>query len=94
MIFINFEKAYERVPRDLIWWVLNKYHVSRGYIEIIKDMYEGVVTSVRTTCGEACEFPVTIGLHQGPSLSPYHSSSVMVELTAHDEVPWCMLFCR
>ena len=49
MVFIDLEKVYDRVPRDLIWWVLTKKNVPRGYIEIIKDMYEGAVTSVRTT---------------------------------------------
>ena len=65
MVFIDLEKAYYKVPRDLIWCVLNKRNVPRGYIEIINDMYQGAVTSVRTTCGEVGEFPVIIGLHQG-----------------------------
>ena len=66
----------------------------RGYIEIIKDMYEGAVTSVRTTCGKTEEFPITIDLHQGSALSPYLFVLIMDELTAHiqEEVPWCMLF--
>ena len=49
MVFIDLEKAYNRVPRDLTGWVLNKRNVSRGYIEIIKDVYERAVTNVRTT---------------------------------------------
>ena len=40
---IDLEKTYDRVPRDLIWWVLNKRNVPRCYIEIIKDMYEGAI---------------------------------------------------
>jgi hypothetical protein len=39
-------------------WVLNKRNVPRGYIESIKNMYEGAVTSVRTTYGKTREFPV------------------------------------
>ena len=39
MVFINLEKVYDKVRRDLIWWVLNKSNVLRVYIEIIKDMY-------------------------------------------------------
>lgn len=38
MVFINLQKAYGRIPRDLIWWVLNKKNVPRGYIEITKDI--------------------------------------------------------
>ena len=36
MIFINLEKIYNKVPRDLIWWVLDKRNVPKGYIDIIK----------------------------------------------------------
>ena len=63
MVFIDLEKAYDRVPRDLIWCVLNKRNVARCFIEIIKDMHGRAVTSVRTTCGDISEFSVTIGLH-------------------------------
>ena len=56
MVFIDLEKAYDGVPSDLIWWVLDKRSVPRDYIDIIKDMYERVVISVRTTCGKTSEF--------------------------------------
>ena len=65
-----------------------------AYIEVIKDMYDRVVTSIKTTGGETNEFPITIGLHQGSALSPYLFALVMDEITRHiqDEVPWCTLF--
>jgi len=42
MVFIDLEKAYDRVPHKLLWWCLEKKGVSPGYIRIIKDMYERV----------------------------------------------------
>ena len=39
MIFIDLEKAYDRVNRDVMWRVLEKRGVRVGYIESIKDMY-------------------------------------------------------
>ena len=38
------------------------------YIKLIKDMYDKIVTSV-TKGGITSEFPVTIALHQGSTLS-------------------------
>ncbi|KAL4196363.1 hypothetical protein AMTRI_Chr04g245790 [Amborella trichopoda] len=57
-------------------------------------MYDEALTSVRTISGETSEFSVTVGLHQGSTLSPYLFVLVMDSLTRHlqDEVPWCMLF--
>ena len=94
MVFIDLEKNYNRVPREFIWWILYKKNVPEGYIEIIKGMHEGAITSVRTTCGETSEFPVTKGLHQGSTLSPYLLALIMDKLTTRiqEEIPWCMLF--
>jgi hypothetical protein len=46
MIFIDLEKAYDKVPRNVMWWALQKHKVLSKYITLIKDMYYNVVTSV------------------------------------------------
>jgi hypothetical protein len=48
MIFIDLEKAYDKVSRNVMWWALQKHKVSSKYINLIKDIYDNVVTSVRT----------------------------------------------
>jgi hypothetical protein len=77
-----------------MWWALQKHKVSTKYITIIKDMYDNVVTSVRTGDGDTNDFPINIGLHQGSALSPYLFDSVMDEITRDIQggIPWCMLF--
>ena len=61
MVFINLEKAYDRVPRDVLWWALKKKAVPLKYVSIIRDMYRGVVTNVRI-CDGSDEFSITIGV--------------------------------
>jgi hypothetical protein len=51
MVFIDLEKAYDKILRNLMWWALDKYKVPTKYVKLIKDMYDKVVTSVRTTDG-------------------------------------------
>jgi hypothetical protein len=94
MVFIDLEKAYAKVPRNVIWWVLKKHKVSTKYITLIKDIYDNVVTSVRTSDGDTNDFLINIELHQGSTLSPYLFALVMDEATRDIQcgIPWCMLF--
>ncbi|RCU36415.1 hypothetical protein DVA76_18095, partial [Acinetobacter baumannii] len=52
----DLEKAYDRVSRELIWWVLEKKSILRIYIDIIMDMYDGTIIRVRATSEETREF--------------------------------------
>ena len=38
MVFIDLKKAYDRVPREVLWSCLEKKGVSPLYIHVIKDM--------------------------------------------------------
>jgi hypothetical protein len=81
MVFIDQEKAYDKVSRNVMWWTLPKHKVSIKYITLIKDMYDNVVTSVRTTDRDNNDFPINIRVHQGLALSPYLFALVMDEVT-------------
>ena len=50
---------------------------------MIRDKYEGVVTTIRSPAGETNEFSFTVRLHQGSTLSPYLFALVMDELTSN-----------
>ena len=52
MVFVDREKACDRVPRELIWYSLRRKGVPEAYINIIRDMYDGCKTSVMTTAEE------------------------------------------
>ena len=70
MVLVDFEKAFDRQPRDLIWVALRKRGVPETYVRIIMDMYEGAKTRVRCPTGVTEEFPIKVGVHQGSVLSP------------------------
>jgi hypothetical protein len=77
-----------------MWWALQKHKVSTKYITLINDMYDNVVTSVRTSDRDTNDFPINIGLHQASALSPYLFALVMDEVTRDIQggIPWCILF--
>lgn len=60
-----------------------------------KRLYEGVVTSVRITCGEK-SFSRDHSLYQGSALSPYLSTLIIYVLITHiqKEVPRSKLFAN
>ena len=51
MIFVDLEKAYDGVPRDLIWWAMRKRAIPEWYVKVIQDIYRATKTRVKTICG-------------------------------------------
>ena len=94
MVFVDLEKAYDTVPRDLIWYCLRKRGVPEAYVSAIKDMYKDCKTSVVTSVGETDEMEIEVGLHQGSALSPYLFIMILDVITEEiqEDTPWAMLF--
>jgi len=92
--FLDLEKAFDRVPHEVIWWALRKHQVSEVYIDWIKMIYRGASSSVRTSVGLSREFPIRVGVHQGSALSPLLFTTVMDAVTRDLQKPtsWTLLY--
>ncbi|KAK3515726.1 hypothetical protein QTP70_030172, partial [Hemibagrus guttatus] len=90
----DLEKAYDRVPREELWYCMRKSGVAEKYVRVVQDMYERSRTVVRCAVGQTEEFNVEVGLHQGSALSPFLFAIVMDQLSeeVRQESPWTMMF--
>ena len=73
--FVDLQKAYGSVDRELLWEVLTRFGVPTKMLTIIRNFLQGMRARVGTDDGEHSEwFDVTQGLRQGCVLSPLLSS--------------------
>ncbi|KAG8229533.1 hypothetical protein J437_LFUL009006 [Ladona fulva] len=49
LMFINREKAYDRVARQEVWRCLRKKGVPEKYVRLVKEMYQGAKTQIYLT---------------------------------------------
>ena len=80
MVFIYLEKAYDRVPHEVLWECLEKNEVLITCIQAIKDVYEDIKASARTSGSDTEDFPIDIDLQQWSALSPFLFIIVIKEL--------------
>ncbi|KAK3565948.1 hypothetical protein QTP86_023273, partial [Hemibagrus guttatus] len=93
-VFVDLEKAYDRVPREELWYCMRKSGVAENYVRVVQDMYERSRTVGRCAVGQTEEFKVEVGLHRGSALSPFLFAIVMDQLSeeVREESPWTMMF--
>ncbi|XP_050664207.1 uncharacterized protein LOC126964922 [Leptidea sinapis] len=94
MVFIDLEKAFDHVPRDLIWESLRQQYVPEHYIYLIQDMYKSVSTQVLSPAGKGEAFELEAGIHQGSTPSPLLFNTTIDYLTEHCQrvLPWNILY--
>ncbi|MCJ8748701.1 hypothetical protein PDJAM_G00167790 [Pangasius djambal] len=59
-VFVDLEKAYDRVPREELWYCIRKSGVAEKYVRVVQDMYERSRTVVRCAVGQTEEFKVDV----------------------------------
>ncbi|KAK0132885.1 Retrovirus-related Pol polyprotein from type-2 retrotransposable element R2DM [Merluccius polli] len=70
MCFVDLKKAFDRVPRGVLWGVLRVYGVSDPLIRAVCSLYDWCQSLVRIASNKTDLFPVRVGLRQDCPLSP------------------------
>ena len=95
-VFVDLEKAYDKVPREEVWYCMRKSGLAEKFVRIVQYiiMYNDSITAVRCAVGVTEGFEVKVGLHQGSALSPCLFAMVMGMMTddIREEAPWTMMF--
>jgi len=92
--FVDLEKAFDRVPREVISWAMHKLRVEEWLVSAVMSMYSGAKTVVRTVYRNNKGFEINVGMHQGSSLSPLLFAIVMEAISREFMValPWKLLY--
>ncbi|XP_072025406.1 uncharacterized protein [Amphiura filiformis] len=70
MVFLDQEKAFDRVDREQLWAVMEGYGIRGQLLDNVRALYKDSKCMVRTRSGQSKWFPVTSGVRQGCVLSP------------------------
>ena len=91
-MFVDLEKAFDRVPREAILWALRLQKVPERLIALVMALYCNVRLRVRTLAGTSDEFGMGVGVCQG-SAEPLLFVVVMQEAVkaARGEGLWDLL---
>ena len=92
--FVDLEKAFDRVPRDVIWWAMRKLGVEEWAVKVVQALYTGAKGRVRVNESYSEEFSVGVGVHQGFVLSPLLFTIVLEALSREFRTgcPWELLY--
>ena len=50
-VFVDLEKAYDKVPREEVWYCMRKSGLAEKYVRIVQDMYDDSTPAVRCAVG-------------------------------------------
>ena len=94
LAFVDLEKAFDRVPRKIIWWTMRKLGVEEWLVRMVQIMYVDVKSMVKVGDGCSKEFGVDVGVHQGSVLSPLFFIIVIEAVSMGFRIgsPWELLY--
>ena len=78
MVFIDLEKAYDRVPRQEVWRCIREKGVPEKYVRIVQDIYKEARMQVKSSVELTDKIPMRI--------------MDVLACGIKDLSPWCMLY--
>ena len=92
--FVDLEKAFDRVPREILWWSLRKVGVEEWVVRVVQAMYHDARSRVRVNDSYSNSLDVKVGVHQGSVLSPLLFVIVLEAISREFRVgcPWELLY--
>jgi len=60
--FVDMEKAFDRVPTEVIRWAMRKLRVEEWLVLAVMSIYTGAKTDVRTVYGNSSGLEVKVGM--------------------------------
>ena len=63
-VFVDLDKAYDKEPREEVWYCMRKSGLAEKYVRIVHNMYDDSTTAVMCAVGVSEGFEVKVGLHQ------------------------------
>ncbi|KAK3564038.1 hypothetical protein QTP86_006949 [Hemibagrus guttatus] len=85
MCFVDLEKAFDRVPRGILWEVLWEYGVRGPLLRAVQSLYNRSRSLARIASCKSDLFPVHVGLRQGCPLSPVLFIVFMDRISRHSQ---------
>ena len=82
---IYLEKAFDCVPRNVIWWAMRKQGIDEGLVPLVQSMYKDV-SRVRVGNGYSEQFDVGVGVHQCSVFSPLFFIIVLEALSKEVQI--------
>ena len=93
VFFLDLVKAFDRVPRELLWEILKRFGVPNKLISLLKTLHNNF--EVKFTADENTHtIPCTIGVKQGDMLAPilftFFLAAVMITWRVTANIPLCI----
>ena len=93
-IFVDLQKAFDKVPRRVVQWALRKELVPEYMVQLVMALYSESFSKVRFGGSISPEFPIGVGVHQGSALSPLSFILVLEVATKECRTgdPWELVY--